>query len=214
MECGTTLFRERFSFSKDSETIAIKAECLRDRVEVNFFICAVEQIADYQVEGSHSDYAGAVFNIRKGDILAVAEGQSFIAEKNYDALKKVSAIMQIVESPTDEEGPFKVDFNFDKIRIILSKEDFKNYCQLKGDETMATALTGAIVLPVLMEAITLLSNEGDSFDDFRWGRNLRLRLDALKNEHDTLTKAQILLERPLHRTLTNLRQVAENLSPG
>jgi hypothetical protein len=213
VECGTTLFRKRFSFSKDTETVPISADALRDRVEVNFFICATEQIPSYKVQGAHSDYGEMSFNIRKGDILAVAEGQTFDAEKNFDALKKISSIMQIVESPTDDEGPFKVDWNFDKIRIFLSKEDFKGYCQLRTDEKMATALTGAIVLPVLVDAVNILQNDATEFESFRWCRNLQVRLEALKDEPDSLTKAQKLLDRPLRRTLVNLREIAENLSP-
>jgi hypothetical protein len=207
VECGTTLFRKRFSFSKDTETVPISADALRDRVEVNFFICATEQIPSYKVQGAHSDYGEMSFNIRKGDILAVAEGQTF------DAEKKISSIMQIVESPTDDEGPFKVDWNFDKIRIFLSKEDFKGYCQLRTDEKMATALTGAIVLPVLVDAVNILQNDATEFESFRWCRNLQVRLEALKDEPDSLTKAQKLLDRPLRRTLVNLREIAENLSP-
>jgi hypothetical protein len=213
VECGTTLYRKRFSFSKDAEIVPISADALRDRVEVNFFVCATEQIPSYKAKGAHSDYGEMTFNIRKGDILAVAEGQTFDAEKNFDALKKISSIMQIVESMTDDEGPFKVDWNYDKIRIVLSKEDFKGYCQLQTDEKMATALTGAIVLPVLVDAVNTLQTDASEFEAFRWCRNLQVRLDALKDEPDSLTKAQKLLDRPLRRTLVSLREVAENLSP-
>jgi len=211
VECGASLYRKRFSLSEPSETIKIGADLLRDRVEVNFFICAIAPIATYQPKGAHPDYGSTSFSTRKGDILAIAEGRTFDAEKDYDSLKKVSSIMIIRESPTLDTGPFEVDFTRERIEIILSKEDYRAYSLLKTNPKLAAALTGTIVLPVLMEAINCIeSGKDDDLERFRWYRNLENRLVDLKGDRDNLVKAQKLLEQPLQRTLANLREFAEN----
>jgi hypothetical protein len=211
VECGASFYRKRFSLSESSDTIKIGADFLRDRVEVNFFICAIAPLSAYLPKGAHPDYGSTSFTIRKGDILATAEGRTFDAEKDYDALKKVSSIMIIRESPTLDAGPFVVDFTRERIEIILSKEDYRAYSLLKTNPKLAAALTGTIVLPVLLDAINCVeSGKEADLEGCRWFRNLENRLEDLKNEGSNLVKAQKLLEQPLQRTLANLREFAQN----
>jgi hypothetical protein len=215
VECGATLFRKRWSSYVEETVIDIRAEELRGRVEVNFFICAVAALPNIKIHGAHDDYGGSKFNIRKGDILAVAEGQIFDAEKDYDSLRKISAIMQILAGDK-EDGPFELEFRKDKILIILSKNDFKIYNILRRNPKASSALTGAIVLPVLVEILHEIDEEeGDEFESYRWYRNLMRRLSTIpESVTDNLLKAQHILEMPLSRTLSNLKDMEESLSPG
>ncbi len=213
IECSNTLFRRAHEFAETSKRVAIPAENLNDAVEVNVFVRATRDISGYLVDAAHSDYDAAKFEIREGDILAVGEGYIFHIESTFDSLSRIGSIMQIEESIQDGEFPMRVDFNGDKILIVLSKADFKDYKLLKGQEGVSAALTTTIVLPVLVEALHFwkTGEAGTEEDSLRWMRALRSRISVLEleSESDNLILAQKLLELPLRRALIASRQLAE-----
>jgi hypothetical protein len=216
VECSNTLFRRAYEFSETSKRISIPAENLNDAVEVNVFVCAMRDVSGYSVDGAHSDYDGAKFQIGEGDILAVGEGYIFHIESTFDSLSRIGSVMQIEEASEDGELPMRVDFNGDKIRIILSKADFKDYKLLKAQEGVSAALTTTIVLPVLVEALHFWKADeaGGKEDSLRWMRALRSRITSLEleSESDNLILAQKLLELPLRRALVASRQLADAAS--
>ena len=204
VECGSTFYRKRFVLTKEADTIKIPADDLRFNVEVNFFICANADIPEYRIEGSHSDYGDTLFDVKLGDVLAMSEGVSFPAEKDYDAIRKVSSIMQ-VEKSDEDQGLMKVNPTENKI-LILPAADYDIYMQLKGREQFATILSGTIVLAALMEAINLVQAENSTWEGARWYEILKTRLESLppSAETSTLIKAQQLYEQPVYRVCSNL----------
>ncbi|WCJ58253.1 hypothetical protein NXS98_11000 [Fontisphaera persica] len=216
VECSNTLFRKAFMFSKSQHRISIPADCLYNTVEVNVFVCSCIDNSGYSVEGAHQEYEDATFQIRLGDILAVAEGYEFNIEDSFDSTRRIGSIMQIEEAREEGDLPMRVDFNADKIRIILSKSDFGDYKLLKAQEGVSSALTATIVLPALVEALHCCKAEeaGQRDDSLRWMRLLRKRITLLnlESETDNLVLAQKLLELPLRRALTASKQVLEAAS--
>lgn len=211
VECSNTLFRKAFGFSDASKQISIPADNLNDAVEVNAFVCAKKKISNYSVDKAHQDYGDATFEISKGDVLAVSDGHVFPIESTFDSMARIGSIMQIQESTKDGDAPMQVDFNGDKILIILSKQDFKDYKLLKNHEGVAGPLTTTVVLPVLVEALHQLKDEGEDEPGLRWARVLNRKLESLnlQDESDCLVAAQKLLELPLKRSLAASRQLAE-----
>ena len=216
VECSNTLFRRAYEFGESSRRVSIPAENLNDAVEVNVFVRALRDSSGYSVDAAHADYGRAKFQLREGDILAVGESYIFHIESSFDSLSRIGSIMQIEEATEDGELPMRVDFNGDKIRIILSKSDFKDYKLLKAQEGLSAALTTTIVLPVLVEALHFWKSgeAGGEEDSLRWMRALRSRITSLEleSESDNLLLAQKLLELPLRRALVASRQLAEATS--
>jgi len=216
VECSNTLFRRAYEFAESSKRISIPAENLNDAVEVNVFVRALRDASGYSIDAAHPDYDGAKFQVREGDILAVGEGHLFHIESSFDSLSRIGSIMQIEEATEEGELPLRVDFNGDKIRIILAKADFKDYKLLKAQEGVSAALTATIVLPVLVEALHFwkAGEAGQQEDSLRWMRALRSRVTKLEleSESDNLILAQKLVELPLRRALVAARQLAEAVS--
>lgn len=212
VECSNTLFRRAYEFRDSQHRISIPADNLNDAVEVNVFVRAANRIPDYRIPEAHPDYADAVFDIRRGDILAVGEGQIFHIESDFDSLSRIGSIMQINESPKDGDIPMEPDFDGDKIVIFLCKNDFADYKVLKHYEGVRGPLTTTIVLPVLVEALHILKEESDGMDDSRrWVRALARRIEnvGLNAETQPLILAQRLLELPVKRALSSSRMLAE-----
>src|SRR5256885_13049505 len=110
VECGNTLYRHVFEFHENSYRAQISIDRLHDAVEVNVFARAARTISGYRVDGAHPDYGTVAFEVEKGDILAVAEGQIFYLDAPFDALTPIGSIMQIHEAQAEGDRPMQIDF--------------------------------------------------------------------------------------------------------
>jgi len=211
VECSNTLYRQAFRFHEDRHQITIPGSRLFDKFEVNVMACAVAKVPGYTVSGAHSDYGDSMFDLAEGDIIAVADGEEFLAEFE-DSLARIGSIMQVDESPVDADGPLTVDWNGKRIAIILSKRDFATYNLLKGLEPIGSTLASTIVLPVLMQALREVKNAESGLAGCRWHDILQHRLKKLAvlgSDFDELEVAQQLLELPIKRALASARALQE-----
>lgn len=214
VECSNTLFRHAYDFFTDTFQITIPATHIHDTVEVNGFIRATADLPLYSMEGLHDDYGSAEFEVSAGDILAIADGQTFDADHTVDPLRRVGSMMVVIESSKPGDHPMEVATDEDKIRIVLCKSDFAAYFKLKGVQKLTDHLSVTLVLPVLIHAIQLLDRP-DEVQGLKWAERLQTRLDALplSTAADTLEKAQRILDMPIHRALAAAVVYAENQSP-
>jgi hypothetical protein len=211
VECSNTLFRRAYEFRTSGHRVTIPADSLNDAVEVNVFVRALRDLHDYRVDKAHTEYGDNRFQIKRGEILAVGEGHIFHVESSFDSMSRIGSIMQIAEAPEDGDLPMRVDFNGEKIVILLSKRDFADYKLLKAHEGVAGPLTTTLVLPVLLEAIHMLREGEMDEDPRRWVRMLVRRIEklGLKTETEPIVLAQELLELPVKRALASSRMLAD-----
>lgn len=218
VECRGNFFRQLFRSNKQNDRITIPADDLTGTVEVSFFVTAATAMNDYVIEGAHADYAGAVFSVRPGDVLAIAPAVTFDADKDFDPLKKISSILQICPDENLRDGAFVLDLGADKLTVFLAKADHERYAQLRGDARITATLVQSIVVPTLAETIAQMRqtppNEADSESQLRWFRIIRQRLadageDYANGAKTPLELAQKLLSNPLGRCLKELLNVTE-----
>jgi hypothetical protein len=205
VECSNTLFRRTYDFDSEAHRIAIPTTAIHDTVEVNAFVRARVAIPNYKIDGAHPDYGDAVFQVGPGDVLAVADGQAFEADHSLDPLRLVGALMVVEQSSRAANHPMEVDFDTDKIRILLCEEDFDSYAQMKAVPHLTNHLTTTLVLPVLIEAIHLLNDPTADIPENKWARVLGQRLEtlAIGSSATALDKAQHLLSLPIRRALAS-----------
>lgn len=222
VECGSNFFRRMFWSSKPTGRITIEADELIGTVEVSFFITATAPIAEYRIEGAHEDYGSSAFVVRAGDILAIAPGATFDADKDYDPLKKISSIVQVCPDEIDD-GPFSLDFSGAKLTVFLAKNDHARYSQLQDTPGIASILVQSIVMTALVEAIAYMrqipASEATLDGQPRWFRVIRQRLLDLGEDYANSAKpcvelAQKLLSNPLARCLGELMPLTEQTTKG
>ena len=187
--CKGTLYRETFeTFKSIHKTIEIESTRLHDLVEVDFFICACEEIPDYTNSSFNDDYKGYSFAIEKGDILAYGGKGNFYAKKSPEELKSVSAFMNI-DTDDKKKVPMYNNYDSDKITIMLSKEDYELYQIIVKEKLSIDTLHSSIVLPALSEAVRFhkFDEESAEYSDKKW----HILLERLIDENKT--------DDPLHR---------------
>lgn len=210
VECTNTLYRNATQFHEPNYRLVIPTSKLSERFEINVFACALQRIPGYSIPGAHPDYIGATFELSEGDIIALGDGHEFPIESE-DALARVGSIMVIRESTVQDDGPMQVEFNDQKIVIILSKRDFKSYKDLKTDERLSSILTCGIVLPVLAQAITHVKEADSELERLRWFDNLKRRIEGLEHpSQEPLEIAQKLLELPIKRALASANALRDD----
>jgi hypothetical protein len=113
--------------------------------------------------------------------------------------------MVVEQSSRAANHPMEVDFDTDKIRILLCEEDFDSYAQMKAVPHLTNHLTTTLVLPVLIEAIHLLNDPTADIPENKWARVLGQRLEtlAIGSSATALDKAQHLLSLPIRRALAS-----------
>lgn len=206
--CKSTMFREVRRFPKAvAEAIVLPTSTLRDKVEVDFFICANTHIEEYQNDQAHPDYSGYSFPIDKGVILAYGGQGVFHANKTPEELKAVSSFMNI-DRDVKSDGPMYNEYDGDKITVYLSMNDYRRYQEVKKNKGIVDILHSAIVLPALMQAVLEVSDDSSEFADRKWFTILKDRVAETK-EDTPLIVAQKILENPLNRSFNAVEYLME-----
>jgi hypothetical protein len=202
--CRGTMFREIFKTNQSlSEPIRIASSKLNGEVEIDFFICADQKIANYKSEQFNPEYGTASFSLEKADIIAFAGKGKFYANKSPEELKAISSIMNVLCTQKSNK-PMFLDYVGNRISIMLCKEDYNNYKLLKNNPNCFGLILSSMVLPALIEALHFLGNEeAEELKEKPWYKIL----NGIKEKSQGISCLQIaqnILEMPLKRTLDSL----------
>lgn len=209
VECGNTFYRRTFITHEPKLKIEIGAGDLRDRVDVSFCVCAVNDIPSYSPEGIHPDLAGEPTAVEKGDVLADGGTGSFMADKTFDPLKApVSSFMKIKEA-NEKSAPMVIDYGGDQILIKLSKDDYKNYVFAR--KYAVSTLHSSLVLPALVDALYVISKDDGTYEGSPWfSRIKQICRERDIDITDPLTAAQRMLGKPVERGLKEVKTLSSD----
>lgn len=214
--CAKTHYRNTFVSSEDKQEIILSASDLRDKVDVNFFITAKENMGNYKIDGANSDYGNNLFEIEKGDVLAYGGTTFFIAAKAY-ALMTVASFM-VIDKYDEQEGPIHIDLeDDDKVIIRMSNSDYERYNIEKGYKDMYPIFHSSIVFPALLHILYSMKNNSSSYESRAWFENLNYRLKneeifkkrnlSINNTNDIPKIAQLFLGNPVNRSLNSIENI-------
>lgn len=209
VECGNTFYRRTFVTHEPKLKIEIDAGDLRDRVDVSFCVCAVNDIPSYSPDGIHPDLAGEPTAVEKGDVLADGGTGSFMADKTFDPLKApVSSFMKIKEA-NEKSAPMAIDYGGDQILIKLSKDDYNNYVYAR--KYAVSTLHSSLVLPALVDALYVISKDDGTYEGSPWfSRIKQICRERDIDITDPLTAAQRMLGKPVERGLKEVKTLSSD----
>lgn len=220
VHCMRTCYRESFRTASLKQTINIKSDDLRDKVELEFFIIATQPIADYRPQSAHHDYSGFTFELMPGDVLAHGGSTNFVADKQWMTSDAVGSFM-VLEEGDWRSGPMRINLERDKIAIVLSKEDFKRYKNLSVAPKFDRIFHSALVLPALIYAVTQAINSREAYETRKWYQVIedrRTNDPQISGEVWDVANAPViaqkLLSTPFDRTLAALVEISGVNNPG
>ena len=221
--CNDSSYSELFRFktNEDKMEILIPKYNVVKKVELNGFIIATEKITGFTCDELNSLYfSGVTFEIGKGDILA-GEEQKIIYIDDSELEKPLASIFNINKVPEQKED-IVPEFSDHKIAINVNENIFKLYNDFKNvnNGALRRYVTGIIVYPVLVEAITKIKESyvfgSDEVNDgSRWFRAIEKKCEKLginleSSDEPSVTIANKILGNLSDDALHNLKDVLES----
>ena len=214
IEGTSTYFRKIISTKETEINYVLKDRDILGRLQVNFFILARQDIKNYKNDNFNEDYSSETFNLKKGNIIAIADGYRFDIEKNDDELGKISSIFSICKKETVEQTGMTIDMGYEKIRIGLNITDYVNYSQLSQNPNKVESVNSVIIFPALIYIFEQLKKDFNETDytEYKWFRALEnifkkngedLNKGLLENEI-SIDLAQRVLNYPIERAFNSL----------
>jgi hypothetical protein len=214
-----SLYRNLFLSESGQFEFMIERNSLRGRVEF-FVTCTVKvEIDAYVNPAAHADYAGFVFNLTKGDLLAYFGQFEFNADIIYHKLKAASSFMVILPQRGDE---VYTDYIFDlsKVEIRLPKAVFEKYRAdiIAKNKDVASIIHASFVQTALTAALFNYNRMKDS-SDCLWAKSIQHRLITEPElnhgtdefDHSTIpTLVQKLLGNPNQRLIEGIENLLIN----
>lgn len=220
VSCQNTLYRKSFVFFENNSQITIASHDFFGKVDVQVFIVATCAIENYSPDGTNSDYYGYKFKLVKGDVMGFGGVFSFIAEKNWRNLKKLTSFIVIEKNEIIENGPVEYDLSGDRIVIKVSKEDYTKSKNLQGYPHIPEIFHSAIIYPALLHAVTAMFFDQESYEGNKWCDYIGQIIESdeelksiNRNDPDSAVIAtQSILKNPLSRTLRAVEQMEDEAS--
>lgn len=213
IDCTSTYYHHSQRFSGEGFEYSIPKNLLCERVTVNIFITAIQDIKGYQIDGVCEQVKDfAVFDYSAGHILATYPTWSKnLAFKDSESISATSAI-EICIREQQSKDRFDVEIEGPLISIIMS-EKMANQCNIINEAPKKRwGILSSIVLVALVKALQHLVSDADfeKYHDNLWAECL-LKLLKDKNMIDSIEEpilddkviefAQTILENPINELL-------------
>ena len=168
--CFRTSFRSVYKVDPDyTLTIQLKKKDVVDLIDVQGMIVAATEIPGYSLKEFNHEYFGDnVFNLRKGDVLAIEPGFKIqlnsILEKDAAGIVQIRVANNITSlrahyASVEEDDPSLTNY----IYIDLPDKEYVSYAKLRTKKHMKNGierfLQASIVLPAITEGVSKIRME-------------------------------------------------------
>lgn len=220
-----TPYREIFEFNDKTEiTIDIKKNDLAKKISIEGYIIASDNIKDFHPkELNELFFKSQIFDIRKGDILALHPGYTLPLDSS-ELEGPVASIFQIIKKDDLKESiDVILETDTEKINICLNKMTYEAYIKIRSQKILDKYLAAAIVLPALTEALFYIASDeqnpdkSSGYEDKRWYRQIKSKIKEkkLSFEGKSITSvASSLLGEIVSTALIDFEETLNGLADG
>lgn len=220
-----TPYREIFEFDNKRELlICINKNNLAKKMSIEGYIIASDNIKNFHpAELNELFFKSQIFNIRKGDILALYPGYSLPLDSS-ELEGPVASIFQIIKNEELKESiDVILDTDTEKINIHLNKRAYESYIKIRSQKVLDKYLAAAIVLPALTEALYYIASDEQNpdkpsgYEDKRWYRQIKNKIEEKKlsfEEKSMTSVASSLLGEIVSTALIDFEETLSGLADG
>ena len=212
LECATTIFRKILKSARGEFSAEINLSRVKNVLEIVAFIIMKNDIENFSCKDWSADFYGLKFNLAKGNILAYKTLASLKIPDNPDNFAGEESIFTVCRM-VDAENFFDVDFEGERIKIILSAAEYDFFVNANENLEVQPLVNSLVILPALIYVLEELQTEGalEIYETKDWFISLKNNygadfVDDLQNE-DLFELAQKLINLPLARAFDSLKKV-------
>lgn len=197
VQSPATWYRKLFQV-KDNKPIRLNPTFLHERVELTPCIVAATDITEFTNSDFEEEYAGMLFDINAGDVIAIGEIRSFDALYQNDVIKNGSSIVNIGGSNDTKE--IVCDLTGNLIQITLPAAQYDDYKDCGYLKTKYKTLNAILTIPALVEAICIIADDvkdpdhTSGLESNAWYKTIVVNLKRVAENNEN--KYQKLLEKP------------------
>jgi len=196
--CRDTYFRETISTQKFELKRSFDSGLFRGEVIIYPFVVALKPIEKFAARGINSEFRKAVFSYEAGELLAADEPKVIYIDR--ELFKPISSILQLVKQDTLKGFEWRLNFEDNKLQILLSAEAKEVVDQARNGRRNKAVLINSIYFAAIMEAVQKLKDDSGTYEHLRWAQVITQQchnaaLDLAS--HDAHIIAQRLLKSPL-----------------
>lgn len=175
VECSLLGFRTMGHSSDKEVSITIDESNLAGSTDISTFIVAKKDIPQYSNDKFSYIYGkGAAFFIPKDSILAIGSCFKLTTNRSDKSYSKITDIFAIEHDKSEPEESW-MSFDEDCIKVHVNKKMINMYNNYKSSDKYT--LITIFFLPALIEALTLMKQNNDSCDSFKWYEILKKLLE-------------------------------------
>lgn len=220
-----TPYREIFEFGDKKELlVSINKNNLAKKISIEGYIIASDNIKNFHpAELNELFFKSQIFNIRKGDILALHPGYSLPLDSS-ELEGPVASIFQIIKNEELKESVDVIlDTDTEKINIHLNTMTYESYMKIRSQKALDKYLAAAIVLPALTEALFYIASDEQNpdkpsdYENKRWYRQIKNKITEKNLSFDgkSITSvASSLLGEIVSTALTDFEETLDSLLDG
>lgn len=220
-----TPYREIFEFGDKKELlVSINKNNLAKKISIEGYIIASDNIKNFHpAELNELFFKSQIFNIRKGDILALHPGYSLPLDSS-ELEGPVASIFQIIKNEELKESVDVIlDTDTEKINIHLNTMTYESYMKIRSQKVLDKYLAAAIVLPALTEALFYIASDEQNpdkpsdYENKRWYRQIKNKITEKNLSFDgkSITSvASSLLGEIVSTALTDFEETLDSLLDG
>ena len=220
-----TPYREIFEFGDKKELlVSINKNNLAKKISIEGYIIASDNIKNFHpAELNELFFKSQIFNIRKGDILALHPGYSLPLDSS-ELEGPVASIFQIIKNEELKESVDVIlDTDTEKINIHLNTMTYESYMKIRSQKVLDKYLAAAIVLPALTEALFYITSDEQNpdkpsdYENKRWYRQIKNKITEKNLSFDgkSITSvASSLLGEIVSTALTDFEETLDSLLDG
>ena len=217
IECSLTSYRQMFVLNSNGDTeINVEFKKINGKIELLALVVATETLPDYYSKDFNDDYNNRKFFVDKGAILAFDNLGYININKNIQEFKNVESIFSITKLQSEEETPFNVNLDGERIKIGLPQKQFDYYNINCNNVHLQSVFNSLVIFPTLIYVFETLSSSADEYKDKTWylaleynfkniGKNLSSELEKICNDELTsIELAQIIMDYPIRTAFDGL----------
>lgn len=220
-----TPYREIFEFGDKQEMlININKNDLAKKISIEGYVIASDSIKNFHPsELNELFFRSQIFDIRKGDILALHPGYSLPLDSS-ELEGPVASVFQIIKNEELKESiDVILDTDTEKINIHLNKMVYESYIKIRSQKVLDKYLAAAIVLPALTEALYYIASDVQNpdkpsgYEDKRWYRQIKNKIEEKKlsfEEKSITSVASSLLGEIVSTALIDFEETLSSLADG
>ncbi|MBM3402822.1 MAG: hypothetical protein FJY21_11060 [Bacteroidetes bacterium] len=209
VNCSYTIYRKVFFSNRTKLSFEISDEDLKNKVDLQLLLIAVEELSDFTSSNFSPDLLGQTFQIEAGDVMGILDTHSI----DVDALRLgVSDFIKIIENTTDEFTRYELNKN--AVFIKVPKSDLDKFQRLNNSPNFGHMLISILVAPALTHALHHLNEENEeAYGEKAWFRALKEQCDSLLGlEFPEPSDIPVLVDKILQKPNSRVVQELEALT--